>query len=226
MLKPQKRKITKKNLKEDKFVDFALTAKSYIEDNSKQIAIIAVVVFALFILIMVYRNSQAAKTEEAKTILGKAQIEFQNMNYSKARMFLDRLIDEYSGTDAADQGYFVLANLDYQQGKYEQAEAEYKKFIDSYDGSKILLASGYAGYAACLEYRGAYEDAAKYYLRAQKTAPDFVEAANYLYLAGKDYLRAGLDNRAKEMFEIITKKYKKSKRFTDAKAQLIILAKK
>ena len=226
MLKPQKKKITKKNLKEDKFVESALKAKTYLEENSKQVTIVVAAILVLVVLIMFYRNYQQNRTSKAETLLGLAQVEYQNMNYAKAREFLNRLFDEYDGTDAAIQGYFVLANLNYQQGKYEEAESAFKRFIDKYDGSKILLASGYAGYAACLEHRGAHQQAAEYYLKAQKTAPDFIEAANYLYLAGLNFKKAGQMEKARQIFQKIMEKYEKSKRYNDAKAQLILLAQK
>ena len=225
MLKPQKKKITKKNLKEDKFVETALKAKTYLEENQKQVTIVVAAILAFVVLIMVYRNYQENRTMKANSLLGLAQVEYQNMNYGKAREFLNRLFEDYDGTEAATQGYFVLANLNYQQEKYEEAEAAFKKFIDEYDGSKILLASGYAGYAACLEHRGAHEEAAKYYLKAQKTAPDFIEAANYLYLAGRNFVKAGQINKARDAFEKIVEEYKDSNRYNDAKAELILLAK-
>ncbi len=226
MLKPAKKKITKKELKEDKFVEAALKAKTYLEENSTQVFVAIAVVVALVILIMVYRNYHEKKVMQATALLGMAQVEYQNMNYAKAREFLNRLFEEYDGTEAATQGYFILANLNYQQEKYDEAETAFKKFIDNYNGSKILKASGLAGYAACLEHRGAHAEAAEYYVKAQKTAPDFVEAANYLYLAGLNYIKAGQKEKAKEVFELITEKYAKSNRVNDAKAQLILLAKK
>ena len=226
MLKPQKKKITKKDLKEDKFVETALKTKTYLEENSKQVTIAVIAILAFVVLIMVYKNYHEQRVMKANALLGLAQVEYQNMNYAKARNFLNRLFEEYDGTDAAVQGYFVLANLNFEQEKYEEAEVAFKKFIDNYDGSKILKASGYAGYAACLEHRGAYKAAAKYYLKAQKAAPDFIEAANYLYLAGLNFAKAGQIDQSRDAFQLIVEKYEKSNRFNDAKAQLILLAKK
>ncbi len=225
MLKPQKKRVTKKNLKEDKFVETALLARSYFEEHTKEITYIAGAVVVLAILIWLFLNHRAQRLHEAEVLLGKAQIEMQSMHTNKARAFLNQLIQNYEGTDAADQGYFLLANLDFQAQKYDMAEKEYKKFIASYGGSKILLASGYAGYAACLEHRGAHKEAAENYLKAQKTAPNFVEAANYLYLAGLNYKDAGMKDKAIEVFQKIIAKYKNSKRVDDAKAQIILLEK-
>jgi TolA-binding protein len=225
MLKPQKKRITKKNLKEDKFVETTLLARSYIEEHSKELTYIVAGVLVVGLLIWLFLNHRAQRLEQASVLLGKAQTEIQSMHTAKAREFLNQLVQEYDGTDAADKGYFLLANLDYQAQKYNLAEQEYKKFIDSYSGSKILLASAYAGYAACLEHRGAHAEAAKNYLKAQETAPEFVDAPNYLYLAGLNYKDAGMKDKAKEVFQKLIKKYKDSKRVNDAKTQLILLEK-
>ncbi len=225
MLKPQKKRITKKNLKEDKFVETALMARSYFEEHTKEITYIAAAVVVVGLLIWLFLNHRSERLAKAEVLLGKAQMEMQSMHTAKAREFLNQLIQDYDGTDAALQGYFLLANLDFQAEKYDLAEKEYKKFIDSYSGSKILLSSAYAGYAACLEHRGAHREAAENYLKAQKTAPDFVEAPNYLYLAGLNYRDAGMKDKAREMFQKIIEKYKDSKRFNDAKTQLILLEK-
>ncbi len=225
MLKPRK-KLTKKEIKEDKFVKTALQTRAFIEDNYRQVSIITGAVFGIIILIMVYTYFQRQSSEKSSAILGQAQLEYQNMNYTKAKQFLNRLLDEYSGTEAADQGMFLLANLFYQENNIEQAKQLYSEFIDSYGGSEILMASGYAGYAACLEKEERFEEAAEYYLKASKKAPEFVEAPNYLYLAGKNYLAAELPEEAKDTFQTIIKKYEDSDRFNDAKSQLILLAKK
>lgn len=225
MLNPRK-KMTKKEIKEDKFVEVALSAKAYVEDNYKQVSIIVASVFGIILLIMVWNYVHKQNIVKSSAILGKAQLEYQNLNYSKAKEFIIQLKDEYPGTDASDQGTFLYANLLYQEKKYDEAKELFKEFIDSYSGSNILVASGYAGYAACLEKEGNYEEAAEYYIRAQKKAKDFIEASNYLYLAGLNYTAVNEYDEAKDAFKKIVDEYESSERQSDAKAKLIMLANK
>ncbi len=225
MLKPQK-KLTKKELKEDKFVKTAMETRAFIEDNIKQVSIVTGVVFGLFILIMIYSYVHSQTTEQSFTLLGEAQIEFQNMNYTKAKALLSRLEDEYAGTEASEQGLFLLGNLEYQRGNIEQAAEAYRSFIDSYDGSEILLAAGYAGYAACMEKQGKYEEAAQYYLKAKAAAPKFVEAPNYLYLAALNAIAANKPDQAKNYLQQVTQNYQDSERLFDAKEKLAYLENK
>lgn len=225
MLSPRK-KMTKKEIKEDKFVEVALNAKSYIEDNYQRVSIIVIAIFGAILLLMLWNHVQNQKDQESSALLGKAQLEYYNLNYSKAKDFIVRLMDEYPGTEASEQGMFLYANLLYQEKKYAEAKDMFKAFIDSYSGSNILIASGLAGYAACLEKENQYQQAAEYYIRAQKKAKNFVEAVDYLYLAGLNYATAGDTSEAKAAFQKIIDDYENSSRNSDAKAELILLANK
>ncbi|MGD9899534.1 MAG: tetratricopeptide repeat protein [Calditrichaceae bacterium] len=225
MLKPRK-KLTKKEIKQDKFVKLALEAKSFVDENYKQVVGTTLAVFGLFVIIMIYVYVHNQNVEEATTLLGKAQLEFQALNYDLSKDYLNQLTSDYSGTDAADQGRFLLANIYFEENNITYAKKMYKEFIDSYSKSSILLASGYAGYASCLEREKNYDEAASFYIKAQKKSPEFIEAASYLFLAGKCYTSAGKIDKAKEVFEKITMDYKDYDQSDDAKAELIFLTKK
>ena len=219
MLKPKK-KITKKDLKEDKFVKFTLQAKTYLDENSKQVfyMVTGILVVAIVVIVFVYAHN--ANVEEARGQLGIAQVEYSNLNYDKAITRLESLIESYDGTNEADQGMFLLANILYQKERYEESKNYFEQFIDSYSGSNILLASGIAGLAACYEKEEMYSEAGETYSNAASTAPDFVEADNYLYLAGICFSKAGDTLQAIEKFEYLVENNVTNKRLNDAKAQL------
>jgi tetratricopeptide (TPR) repeat protein len=222
MLKPKK-KISKQELKEDKFVKFSLQAKTYLDENYQKLtriglALVAVIVIAAFF----YFESQQTETD-ANSQLGIAEIEFSHGELNKASDRLVRLINEYDGTDAADKGIFLLANIYFQQQNYEEARSYFEKFVDNYSGSNILLASGYAGIAACEEAFGNFEPAAELYEKAADTAPDFPEAENQYYLAGLCYKKAGNIEKAKSVFQSLAEEPEKSTRSKDAESQLVLL---
>lgn len=221
-----RKKMTKKEIKEDKFVEIALSARAYVEENYKQVSLIIASVFGIILILMGWNYHQNIQAEESSALLGQAQLEYQNLNYSKAKEFITRLMDEYSGTEACDQGIFLYANLLYQEKNYFEAKDLFKEFIDSYSGSDILAASGLAGYAACLEQENNNKDAADYYISAQEKAENFIEASNYLYLAGLNYEVAAEYEEARDAFQKIVDDYESSPRQSDAKAKLIMLANK
>jgi len=224
MLKPQK-KFNKKELKHDPLLDTLLKAQTYYEQNTNIIygALAGIVAIVLIVLLVNY--IQDVNAEEATALLGKAQVEYDQMNYDKARDFLDRLIDEYSGTDAGEQGLFLLANLNYQDEQYAQAKTLFEEFTDSYSGSNILLASGYAGLAACYEQEKDFKTAADYYDRAQSRAGEFTKAGDYLYLQALCLLNAGEQEDAREVLDELVERFPEHRHSYDAKSQLVLLNK-
>lgn len=223
MLKPQK-KLRKKELKEDKFVQMMMNTRVYLEENSKKVTIISFVVLAIVVAALVLNYMHRENAEKSSTLLGEAQVEYQNSNFAKAMTLLNRLIDEYGDTNAGAQGKFLLANIYYQQNKIDLAKENYRSFVDDYSGSEILLASGYAGYAACLEKEKNFSEAGDYYIKAREQNPDFIKAADYLYLAALNYISAQEYDKARTALRLIQEKYEDSPRTKEAQGKLILIA--
>ena len=222
MLKP-KRKITRHELKEDKLVKTTLQVKNYFEENSQQVFFVVAGLFVIILLIMWYRHTSQKTSQEASALLGIAQIEFTNGNYENATSRLQNLIQNFNGTAEGQQGLFLLANIYYQYRDYTKAKDYFEQFIDSYSGSDILLASGYAGLAACYETEHNFAKAANLYEKASKIAGDFIEADNYAYLSGICYKKAGDIEQAKEQFKKLADESKSGQRTKDAETQLLVL---
>jgi tetratricopeptide (TPR) repeat protein len=224
MLKPKK-KVTKQDLKEDKFVKFSLQAKSWFDENYQKIMRIALGIGAIIVILLFYYYNSQETAKEANSQLGIAEIEYKNGNLAKASERLIKLIDDYDGTDSADKGMFLLANIYYQQKKYEDAQVYFDRFIGAYSGSNILLASGYAGLAACEEVGKNYSEAADLYEQAAELAPDFPESDNYYYMSALCYKRAGDLEKARSLFEQLASEAKSSQRVKDAETQLVLMGK-
>lgn len=222
MLKPKKR-IHKQDLKEDKFVKFSLQAKSYLDENYQKLSRYALVVAGLVIIVLFFYYNAKQSSQEANSQLGIAQIEFANGNLAKANERLVRLIDEFNGTDAAEQGMFLLANIYFQQKKYDDARLYFENFIDNYSGSHILLASGYAGLAACEETVKNYTRAAELYEKAAKMAPDFPASDRQFYLAALCYKKAGDLEKAKQILSQLAEEAKSESQMKEAEAQLVLI---
>ena len=222
MLKPKK-KISRHDLKEDKFVKFTLQAKSYFDENYQKIMRTGLVVGAVIVIIIFYYFNLQETNQEANSQLGIAEIEFANGNLAKAGERLSQLIEEYDGTDAADQAMFLLANIYYQQKKYSDARLYFEKFVEAYSGSNILLASGYAGLAACYEMEENFSEAAQLYERAADIDPQFTESDNYYYLSAICYKKSGNTQKARVLFEQLASEANISTKAKEAERQLVLL---
>ena len=224
MLKPQKTRINKKELKKDPLLDSVLKAQTFYEDNKNNItySVIGVVIVALLVIWVV--ALQGEEEDRAITLLGKAQVEYDNFNYAKARGFLNELRETLDGTDAELQGTFLLANLEYNEENYSDAKKLFSEFIDEYSGSEILLSSAYAGIGACEDFEGNSVQAAENY----EIASDIAEgsrAPEYLYLAGLNYMNGNDREKAKAVFQKIIDEYPDSPKRYDAETKLIMASK-
>jgi tetratricopeptide (TPR) repeat protein len=222
MLKPKK-KMHKHDLKEDKFVKFVLQAKTYMDANYQKLSRYVLGVAGLIIIVLFFYYNSSQSSQEANSQLGIAQIEFTNGDLSKANERLLHLIEEFDGTDAAEQGMFLLANIYYQQKKYADAKIYFEKFTDAYSGSNILLASGYAGLAACEETSKNFTRAAELYEKAGNLTSDFPESDHQYYLAALLYKKAGDLEKAKNIFSRLAKDAKSEVRMKEAETQLVLL---
>lgn len=226
MLKPQKRKINKKDLKKDPLLDSLLTAQTFYEENKNRIIYSAIGALVVVLIIMSGSSMMESTEMEATTLLGKAQVEFDQFNYNKSRDFLNTLKENYSGTNAAEQGIFLLANLNFNEQRFEEARLLYEEFTESYDGNDLLLSSGFAGIAACLETEKNYLEAAENYKKAYNAAGELIQAAEYLYFAGINFQAAGNPESATEMFQKVIDEFPDSSKKYDAQTQMILLASK
>ncbi len=225
MLKAPK-KYSKKELKHDPLLDTMVKTQTFYEENKKRIHGISGGFIAIILIIFLLSYLHQSNEEKAAILFGKAQVEYQDGNYAKARQFLEYLVDAYNGTTSGDQGLFLLANINFNQNKFDDARQLYQRFVDSYSGSEILLASGYAGLAACHEAQGDYIQAAENYLQAWQTAGDFPEAENYLFMAAVNFEFAGNKEKAHTYYQKLVDTYPKSRHLFEARAKLTLLAAK
>ncbi len=129
MLKAKK-KITKKEMKKDPFLESIYHTKEYIEANRSIITKVGGGVFvAILAMILFYNNLQEKKigSEEA---LGKAMVSLSIGDRDNGILQLQLLTDDYSGTSAAQQGTFMLAKLFYEDNDLLTAESYLNDFLN------------------------------------------------------------------------------------------------
>jgi len=208
MLKPRKR-ISKKQLKEDKLVTFYFKASDWLQENSQYLLWGAVVLVLATAGAVYFFYTSANAERDASVELSKATRSFENTDYQNAIAQLSNLVDNYGGTNSGKIGRFYLANSFYMTKDYENAEKNYKKFISVFSGDEHFLAAAEGGVAATLEQRNRPAEAAKAFERAA-THYTSVLAPGFLIQAGHCYAEAGDKARARDMYDKVVKDYPKS----------------
>ena len=202
-------KLSKREIKEDKFATFILTAKDQFME-SWQYAVIGIVVVILAVAGMVYwMNSRQSSKEEAGIKLSAAMADYQRNNLQVAQLSLQQIVDNYSG-DAAEQAAFLLGKVNLESKNYAEATSRFEKYLSSYSGNKLLRAASIAGIGGCLEGEGKYAEAAAKYLEAAKEYPGGPQEEDFQISSLRNYLDANDFAAAKSRLDELKKTFKGS----------------
>lgn len=207
MLKPKK-KITKREIKEDTLVTTYFEAQTWFEANRKRLSTVFTAVLVAGVAVWFYWNNLTAQNQAATADLGKILRYYDQGAYETAIngspreniRGLRQIVDEYGGTTSGDLAAFYLANSYFARGDYARA-LEYYEQADVSDPS--IEASVTAGIAACLEAEGKHLEAAQAYEKAARNERLKVLAPEYLSRAGHCYLQAGEKEKAAEVLRTL-----------------------
>ncbi|HUK22599.1 MAG TPA: tetratricopeptide repeat protein [Gemmatimonadales bacterium] len=145
---------------------------------------------------IVSRNRVEAAADQK---LGQARLAFESRNYPLAASELAQIVENYSGSRAADQANLLLAQVRLYQGQPQQAIDVLKRIAPSMRRDTRAQAYGLLGAAS--ENAGHWSDAAGAYEQAAQRAPYPFLKAQYLsdaarsWLAVKDTAKALADYR-------------------------------
>jgi tetratricopeptide (TPR) repeat protein len=209
MLKPKK-KLTKRELKQDKFVTFTLKAKDFLEENSKLLIRAGIGLLILIILASFYYRSKRSANIEANSLLGEAQLASQLGDLDREETVLTRLVEDFDGVKSSGQGCFLLAKLYWEREDFENAKKYFKKYIDDYADDNLLFSGALAGYADCLNHEGLKSEAADYYERAARVDRSLPSTASYLFSAALAYYEVEDFDKAKKIAEDLINNYETS----------------
>lgn len=196
-------KLSKRQIKEDKFMAFMLTSKSRFQEHMTEFLVGAIAVLVAIVAVWYFVNTGAAKREAAEVELAQAQLDYQNGNPLVAITSLGNLIVKYDGTSAAEQATFLLGRFNFDQKNFSEAQRYYQLYADSYKDNPLKRSAAIAGIAAILENRGDNALAAQKYDEAVSAYPGGPEAGDFQLGAMRNYLAIGDIESARARLESI-----------------------
>lgn len=187
---------------------------------STWVAAIIVVAVGLF----VWTQSTKRRSEEiAGRELQGARFAFESQNLPLAASELARIVENYSGTNAAQEGRLLLANVRLLQGQPQQAIDVLRDYAPGAD--KPYKAQAYGLLGAAYENLGRPKDAAEAYETGSNAARlDFLKA-QMLSDAARSWVTAGDTAKAIAAYQRIVKEFPKEGAVTEAKVRLAELTK-
>jgi TolA-binding protein len=206
-------------MKEDKLVTTAFKLSEWIQKHLNQVLITAGGVTLLALVIFFVFSSKAKREQKASELFGKATMEFQVGNASQAITDLHTVMEKYAGSKNASQAAFYLATVYFYSKDYAKSQATFQRFMEKHK-DPLLLASAQAGIAECNMESGEFQAAGDNFMKAVSFKPDGFLVPQYLFSAGRAYLKANQKEKAKEIFQQLIDQYPDSKEAYKAKEQL------
>jgi tetratricopeptide (TPR) repeat protein len=127
MLKP-KRKILKKEIKRDPFLESIFSIKTHFTEKKQYYTRIILTVLAVFIMGSFYLKSQDTNRESAENILSKAMVFLALNDKDNAMIHLQEVIDEFGSTVAGRNASFYLGRIYLDKSKYDLALPYFEKY--------------------------------------------------------------------------------------------------
>jgi tetratricopeptide (TPR) repeat protein len=225
MLKP-KRKLSKKEIRQDGLLDAYSSAQSYYYQHKSIIGYGLTALVLLVIGIVVYNNNRTTKNQEAATKMGSVisiydaaandprqyQIAIDGQR-ERGVMGLKEIVDTYGGTESGEHARLYLADAYLNLGRFDEAYKQYDGFSGS---NKLLRASALAGMASCLEQKSDYRSAASNFEKAASLSSDKSNTPDYLNSAARCYGLAGEKEKAITLFKKLKQEYPASPAARDA----------
>jgi len=164
----------------------------------------------------------ASSTRRSEAIAGRqlqgARYAFDNQNLPLAASELARIVENYSGTNAAAEARLVLAQVRLQQGQPQQAVDLLRDFAPS--ASATFRAQAYGLLGAAYENLGRPREAAEaYQTGSERARMDFLKA-QMLSDAGRAWAAAGDTAKAIVVYRRIVDELPKESAVMEAKVRL------
>ena len=206
MLKARK-KITKKEIKHDPFLESIYKTKEYFEENKQLITRIGVGIVAVVVIVFMLNKNSKAEKEASEAALGKAFVNLSIGDRDNGLLQLELLVDDYSGSEAAQRSLFMLARLYYEQKDYLTAESNLQDFLD--DPTEEFHAGALMMMADIEKINGYTESIADNIKQAIKYALNEPEKDKYSMVLAEHNINIGNYKDALELAESIHEKYDK-----------------
>ena len=130
MLKPQ-RKITRKEIKRDPFLETIDKIEYNFEQNKKTYLNIALVLIAVIISVNVLLNKQGQKDIDSNSALGIALVAFDNQDYENAKFQFETILSDFSGTNSSNIANYYLGKISFENNELIKAESYLNEYLNN-----------------------------------------------------------------------------------------------
>ena len=130
MLKPQ-RKIIRKEIKRDPFLETIDKIEYNFEQNRKTYLYIALGLIAVIISGNFLLNKQSQKDIDSNSALGIALVAFDNEDYENAKFQFETILSDFSGTNSSNIANYYLGKISFENNGLIKAESYLNEYLNN-----------------------------------------------------------------------------------------------
>ncbi len=213
------KRISKQELKRDRFVDTTFDWALWIRENTRIVALagggLALVVLAL----LLYRGAQGRGSAEAAVRFDQVRQAYTAGNYQLAANDFKQFLNQYGDSDYADEATLYLADSYFKAGDYPAAVSALEDF-ERRRGDSPLRYGATSLLAASYEESGDLAKAAETYAEARDAASFDYQRAAALMDRGRVYTAQGHRDKAAEAYREVVEKYPEAPSVREASVRL------
>jgi len=192
---------------------------SWIRDPKRQAVAGAIAAAVIGLGVWFVVTSGRRKDEFASRVLSQALATADKGNLPQASSELQRVIQTYTGTDAANEAVLALNQIRMASGQSQLAAVNLREFVGKKPAPRFA-AQAYGLLGSAEENAKKYAEAAQAYEQAAANADLGYFKASYLVEAGRAYRLAGKPQEAIRVYRTVIEKYAGSPSVPEAQVRL------
>jgi len=200
-------KLSKRQIKEDRFTSFMLSSKQYSQENWQFVVIgIAVLVIAIVGVSYMVSSTNTKQLEAAKRF-SRALLDFRNGNNQVAILTFSQILEDFGDDQVVEQSTYMLGQIHFETKNYSEAVRYFELYLSKYKNNQLYRAACLAGIASSRENEGQSEEAAAKFWEAYQEDPEGPLAGDYIVSAMRNSLAMGDAASAQQRLDIIQDKF-------------------
>lgn len=219
-------KITKKQLREDEFVNFFAKITLYLQAHTREISIgvlILVAAAAVFGGVYLYRHSfdekAAYQMSLALEAYHKASPVASSDNLKPVKELFEGVIKQYPSSPAAEEARYYLGNCYFLMSEYDQALRAYEEYLKKLSSGRFAPMAQ-EGRAQAWVGKKDLINAAKEYENLIKNYDSYPMLSEVLMTLGQLYERMNNPQEALRIYKQVVQKFPESQEKTQAQRKI------
>lgn len=214
-----RKRLTRRELKRDRFVDTVFDWALWSRENVRKVAIGVGALLLIVLAILAWRGTQAGESRRAAVRFQEIWQAYIAGNFQLAANDFRQFQSQYAGSDYADDAAFYLGDSYYQAGDYPAAIAALEEFDRRHAESPYRYAAANV-LGAAYESNGDLVRAADAYAEAAERADFDYQRSEALLNQARVHNAAGSAEEAANAYRTVLERYPQTPHVQEARVRL------